>query len=39
MEEEFCFIIMPFKEELQEVYSYGIKPAVEERQLNSMPLS
>lgn len=28
--EDFCFVIMPFKEEMKEVYEYLIKPSVEE---------
>jgi len=27
-DEKLCFVIMPFREELKEVYEYGIKPAV-----------
>jgi hypothetical protein len=27
-DEKLCFVIMPFREELNEVYEYGIKPAV-----------
>jgi nucleoside 2-deoxyribosyltransferase len=29
-DKKLCFIIMPFRKELEEVYSHGIKPAVEE---------
>ena len=29
-DKKLCFVIMPFREELEEVYNYGIKPAVEE---------
>jgi hypothetical protein len=28
-DKKLCFVIMPFREELEEVYNYGIKPAVE----------
>ena len=29
-DKKLCFVIMPFRKELDEVYEYGIKPAVEE---------